>query len=92
MSYFLYDADGKYLGDLATTIGLFELRKYAQKGKFYNLLGFLDKGAALVTQVLIEELKGMRPSNADMREIIDNLIKMIDEAELCVIISDGVNT
>lgn len=91
MSYYIYDADDNYLGDLATTIGLEELRKYAEKNKFYNLLGFLDEGAALVTTVLIEELKSMLPKNAELREIIDNLIKMVNKAQLCVIITDGVN-
>lgn len=86
------DVDGKYLGDMATTFGMDELYAYAMRSGALNLLGFLDKGAALVTATLVEELKALRPQKADVRDIVDNLVRMLDRAELCVIIQDGANS
>jgi hypothetical protein len=91
MGYYLIDVNGEYLGDIATTIGLDGLYKYAKKAKAYNLVGFLEKGAALVNTALMEEVKGLRPTDADVRTILDNLVSMLNEAELMVIIQDGVN-
>lgn len=91
MSYGLYDADEKYLGDFATAMGLLNLRKYAAKVKAVNLAGFLDKGAALVTTALVEEIKALRPADLDVKDTIQGLLRMLDAAELCVIISDGAN-
>ena len=91
MSYVLYDADDKYLGDLATTRGLDGLYKYANRVDASHLADFLEKGAALVTQSLIDEVQKLRPADLDIRHILDNLIKMLNDAELCVIISDDVN-
>lgn len=90
MGYYLIDVDNNYLGDFATAFGIEELRKYATKVQALNLLGFLEKGAALITAVLINEVKGLRPTDENIRGILDNLVRMLDDADLCVIIQDGV--
>lgn len=92
MGYYLIDVNDTYLGDLATTIGMDGLYKYAVKARALNLQGFLDKGAALVTSVLVEELKALRPQDTNVRSIVDNLVRMLDKADLAVIIQDGVNS
>lgn len=91
MSYGLIDVNGKYLGDMATTSGMDDLYVYAVRAGAHNLVGFLDKGAALVTQALVEEIRALRPQSTDVRKTLDNLFRMLDGAELCVIIQDGVN-
>ncbi len=87
----MVDVNDTYLGDVATTIGMDGFYRYAKKVGALNLVGFLDKGAALVTTALVEEVKGLRPTDADVRSIVDNLLRMLDKAELAVVIQDGVN-
>lgn len=91
MGYWLIDVNGEYLGDMATTIGMDGLRKYATKAEAFNLLGFMEKGSALVTTALVDEIKRLRPTDSNVRTILDNLVLMLDKAELAVIIQDGVN-
>lgn len=89
MAYYLVDVNGKYLGDFTTPSGLEKLYKYAMKIKAYNLAGFLEKGAALVTTVLVKEIQDLRPQNPEVKEVLNNLIQMLNVADLCVIITDG---
>ena len=93
MTYQLYDAQG-YVGDLATTTGLQELREFvdSQSGA-ENIKGFLDKGAALVTDELIEEL-GKLPLAAATKEVkgtVDTLRQLILLCDVVAIINDGLN-
>lgn len=91
MSYRLIDVNERYLGDLASTVGMDGLRRYAERAKAEELLGFLDKGAALVTGALMEELEGLRPKDPRVREILSGLVDMLERAEFCVLIEDDVN-
>lgn len=91
MPYYIVDADEKHQGDLGTSTGIEELKKYASKQKLFHLGGFLAKGAALITEVFVEEVKAAKPASKDLRDILDNLSNILQKSELCVIIQDGVN-
>jgi|PlaIllAssembly_1097288.scaffolds.fasta_scaffold146490_4 hypothetical protein len=89
MEFALFDVNKKYLGEFTDSKGMKDLHKYARKAKATNLKGFLEQGAALVTTVLTKEIQALRPPTAKLRDLLDNLVRMVNDAELCVIISDG---
>lgn len=90
MSYQLYDVNG-YVGDLATTSGLQELREFVEKTDNEVVFAFLRIGAGLMTKELIDGIKNLKPREANVRETVENLAKMIGSCRLIAIISDGLN-
>ena len=90
MTYYIRDVED-YVDDFTTIAGLEELRKYATQRKMYHLLGFLDKGAALITEALMNEVKEAKPASKDLRETFEGLIDILERCELVAIIQDGVN-
>jgi len=79
MSYWLEDGSGEWLGDLATNVGIGELREAGSP----SLVEFLDAGEA--DDGLIEKIVN------ETRELPDvsYLAEMIDGAEPPVCITDG---
>jgi hypothetical protein len=90
MSYTIRDIND-YKGDFATLAGLEELREYAAKRDLFHISGFLEKGAALMTEVLVEEVKSAKPASKTLRATLENLSDILDRSELVAIIQDGVN-
>jgi len=79
VSYWLEDADGKWLGDFATNKGIIEMREKAGSA----LLEFLDEGEAdaeLVEKV-IDEVKGDSE--------LSYVAKLLKKGDPPVIITDG---
>jgi len=91
MSYELYDVNG-FVAPLASVWGLRELRVFAEKADLYNLQGFLEKGAALITELFIRELEDVRGASKEVQATIDNLLGALKgKAELAVFVVDGVH-
>jgi hypothetical protein len=79
MSYWLEDADGKYLGDLATNVGINQLRDAGSPA----LKTFLDQGFA--DEDLIEEMVNESLNNPKLSYIA----AMFDEVKAPVYVTDG---
>ena len=93
MTYQLYDAEG-YVGDLATTTGLQEMQEFVEEQPgARNVKGFLEKGAALVTDELIEELQGLslEGASAEVRSSRSTLQQLVLLCDTVAIVSDGLN-
>ena len=90
MGYSLFDSNG-YIGDVGTTGGLQDLRKYCLSMKKHNVRLFLDKGAALITEVFMNEVKALRPRKKTIQTTAENLLVLLERCEGVAIISDGVN-
>ena len=90
MGYYIEDVND-YQGDLATSLGLEELKKYAASRKLFNIVGFITTGAALITEVLMEEVRSAKPANKNIRKTLEDLLVTLEKSELAVYIRDGVN-
>jgi len=91
MAYDLYDVGG-YVAPLATVGGLRQLRQFADRHNLYNLQGFLEKGAALITEIFIRELEDIKGASKEVQATIDNLLDALKgKAELAVFVVDGVH-
>jgi len=92
MSYQLYDADG-YVGDLATTSGLKELREFLDEDGQHPRLSELvrDGSLELAAEIKAEILAEIRTidAGADVASMLDNLAVLLRESEGIIIISDG---
>jgi len=92
MSYQLYDVKG-YLGDFATADGLKQLREAIYSKGENAAFEFLELGASLITDELEENLKDLikKIKEPSVKETLKNLIKLMNGAELAIIINDGLN-
>ena len=80
MSYWLEDADGAYLGDLASNMGMKELREAGSE----SLTAFLEAGEAderLVAKV-IEEIEG-RPGLSHVAEMLKGAVPPVFVTDGC---------
>lgn len=90
MSYQLYDVNG-YLGDMATTTGLRDLREFIETKGNKATKGLMELGSSLITDDLIAGLKALVPEDAEVRTTLKNLVSMVNKAELVVIINNGID-
>ena len=83
MSYYLEDAGGKYLGDLASNLGLRDLREQGDKPA---LSEFIRNGQVSATDIpaLVDEL--------DSDPETEYVAQMLRDVSLSVIITDGLGT
>lgn len=87
MSYAIYDVNG-WVCDFATNSGLDALNSNVDKSN-RNVMGFLDNGAALITDELVSEVANFNTSDSFVNDTIEILRKALDKSETCVIINDG---
>lgn len=92
MSYYLYDAKG-YIADLSTTSGLVDMTRWVNKQNgLTHLKGFLHKGAAFVTDKLLDDLDNITTKGPkSVIDTIKNLRENIQYCDTVAIISDGAN-
>ena len=90
MSYTIYDSNG-YLGDFCTNTGLSELYNYAEKSNLPRTKGFIEMGAALITEKWEKELQDAMPKDKNIKSTIDTLRTYLFKGNLVIILKDGIN-
>lgn len=90
MTYYIYDANG-YVGDLASTNGLRELRNYLESIEAPKIQSLLSAGYKARNDELLTEINSLAtPDNPTVRETVSNLIALTNRCDEIIIITDGV--
>lgn len=98
MSYQLYDIEG-FIADVATTKGFGDLRRWVERlnrnkavsNRHLQIAGLLSQGAALITQELLDEMRGLpTPNDAEVNATLRNLTVELERCDTVAIISNGV--
>lgn len=89
LDYQIYDSIG-IVGPFATTAELKYFREYVFRlDQYVALKEFLEEGASLITQELTDDIFMLESSDKAIKKILNILKKLMDEADMVMIIGDG---
>ena len=89
LDYQIYDSLG-IVGPFATTAELKYFREYVFRlDQYVPLKEFLKEGASLITQELTDDIFMLESSDKAIKKMLNVLKKLMDKADMVMIIGDG---
>lgn len=89
LDYQIYDSIG-IVGPFATTAELKYFREYVFRlDQYVALKEFLEEGASLITQELIDDIFMLESSDKAIKKMLNVLKKLMDKSDMVMIIGDG---